>query len=146
MPWRCRQRWGLGSCKPRTIWSLQNLEDARKDSPSWTFRGSKALPTAWLWTLGLQDYERINFCTTAPTVVLCYSNPRKGAQVHLSMDSSWDASLKNWRFSCHLKTRMEEGMATHSSTLAWRIPWTEEPGQLQSMGSPRVGHNWVTKH
>ena len=35
-------------------------------------------------------------------------------------------------------------MATHSSTLAWRIPWTEEPGRLQSMGSQRVGHNWVT--
>ena len=36
-------------------------------------------------------------------------------------------------------------MATHSSTLAWRFPWTEEPGGLQSMGSPRVRHNWVTK-
>ena len=34
-----------------------------------------------------------------------------------------------------------EGMATHSSTLAWRIPWTEEPGGLQSMGSQRVGHD-----
>ena len=32
----------------------------------------------------------------------------------------------------------------HSSTLAWRIPWMEEPGRLQSMGSPRVGHNWAT--
>ena len=35
-------------------------------------------------------------------------------------------------------------MATYSSTLAWRIPQTEEPGQLQSMGSPRVGHDSVT--
>ena len=35
-------------------------------------------------------------------------------------------------------------MALHSSTLAWRIPWTEEPGRLQSMGSQRVGHDWVT--
>jgi len=35
-------------------------------------------------------------------------------------------------------------MATHSSTLAWKIPWTEEPGRLQSMRSLRVGHNWVT--
>ena len=34
-----------------------------------------------------------------------------------------------------------EGTAPHSSTLAWRIPWTEEPGGLQSMGSQRVGHN-----
>ena len=35
-------------------------------------------------------------------------------------------------------------MATHSSTLAWKIPWTEEPGRLQSMGSRRVGHDWAT--
>ena len=35
-------------------------------------------------------------------------------------------------------------MATHSSTLAWKIPWMEEPGRLQSMGSQRVGHNSVT--
>ena len=35
-------------------------------------------------------------------------------------------------------------MATHSSILAWRIPWTEEPGGLQSTGSQRVGHDWVT--
>ena len=36
---------------------------------------------------------------------------------------------------------LEEGMATHSCIVAWRIPWTEEPGGLQSMGSQRVGHN-----
>ena len=36
---------------------------------------------------------------------------------------------------------LEEGMAAHSSTLAWRIPWTEEPGRLQSIGSHRVRHN-----
>ena len=36
---------------------------------------------------------------------------------------------------------LEEEMATHSSILAWKIPWTEEPGRLQSMGSQRVGHD-----
>ena len=36
---------------------------------------------------------------------------------------------------------LERGMATHSSILAWRIPWTEEPGGLQSIGSQGVGHN-----
>ena len=39
---------------------------------------------------------------------------------------------------------LEKAMATHSSTLAWKIPWMEEPGGLQSMGSLRVGHDWVT--
>ena len=43
------------------------------------------------------------------------------------------------------KDPLEEGMATHSSILAWRIPWTEEPGRLQSWGL-KVGHNWATKH
>ena len=38
-------------------------------------------------------------------------------------------------------TTSEKAMATHSSTLAWKIPWTEEPGRLQSMGSQRVGHD-----
>ena len=38
----------------------------------------------------------------------------------------------------------EKAMAQHSSTLAWKMPWTEEPGGLQSMGSLRVGHDWVT--
>ena len=36
---------------------------------------------------------------------------------------------------------LEEGMATHSSILAWRIPWAEEPGRLQSMGLQRIGHD-----
>ena len=39
---------------------------------------------------------------------------------------------------------LEEEMATHSSILAWRIPWTEEPGRLQSMGLQKVGHDWMT--
>ena len=38
----------------------------------------------------------------------------------------------------------EEAMAPHSSTLAWKVPWTEEPGRLQSMGSRRVRHLWAT--
>ena len=39
------------------------------------------------------------------------------------------------------KDPLEKGMATHSNILAWRIAWTEEPGELQSMGSQRVGHD-----
>ena len=39
---------------------------------------------------------------------------------------------------------LETEMSTHSNTLVWRIPWTEEPGGLHSMGLQRAGHNWVT--
>ena len=41
---------------------------------------------------------------------------------------------------------LQKGMATHSSILAWRIPWTEEPGGLQSMGSQRIGHDLACTH
>ena len=41
---------------------------------------------------------------------------------------------------------LEKGMATHSNILAWKIPWTEEPDSLQSMGLQRVGHDSVTEH
>ena len=51
------------------------------------------------------------------------------------------AMRETWVRFLGWKDPLEEGTATHSSILAWRIPWTEEPGGLQSMGSQRVGHN-----
>ena len=47
--------------------------------------------------------------------------------------------------SLHWDDPLEKEMATHSSILAWEIPWTEEPGGLPSMGSQRVGHNLMTR-
>ena len=46
-----------------------------------------------------------------------------------------------WVRSLGQEDPLEKEMATHSSTLAWKIPWTKEPGRLQSMGSQRVGHD-----
>ena len=48
---------------------------------------------------------------------------------------------ETWIRSLGEDNPLEKGMATHSSILAWRIPWTEEPGGLQSIGSQTVGHN-----
>ena len=48
---------------------------------------------------------------------------------------------ETWVRSLSQEDPLEKGMATHPSILAWRIPWTEEPGELQSMGSQRVGYN-----
>ena len=48
---------------------------------------------------------------------------------------------ETWVQSLGQEDPLEKEMATHSSTLAWKIPWTEEPGRLQSMGSQRVGQN-----
>ena len=47
-----------------------------------------------------------------------------------------------WVWSLGWKDPLEEGMATHFNILAWRIPWTEEPGKLQSMGLQTVRHSW----
>ena len=49
-----------------------------------------------------------------------------------------------WKVYTYVCMYMEKAMTTHSSTLAWKIPWTEEPGRLQSMGSQRVRHDWAT--
>ena len=51
-----------------------------------------------------------------------------------AMQETW-VRYRGWEYP------LEEEMATHSSTLAWKIAWTEEPGGLQSMGSHRVGHD-----
>ena len=51
------------------------------------------------------------------------------------------AVWETWVLSLVWEDLLEEGMSTHSSILAWRIPWTEEPGRLQSMGSQRVRHD-----
>ena len=51
---------------------------------------------------------------------------------------------ETWVQSLGWEDPLEKEMAAHSSTLAWRMLWREEPGRLQSMGSQRVGHNWVT--
>ena len=54
------------------------------------------------------------------------------------------AMQETWVRSLDWEDPLEKEMATHSSILAWRIPWTEEPGGLQSTGSQRVGHDWTT--
>ena len=57
--------------------------------------------------------------------------------------SSWlEYSILLFLFSYNYAS--EKAMAPHSSTLAWKIPWTEKPGRLQSMRSLRVGHDWAT--
>ena len=53
---------------------------------------------------------------------------------------------ETWVPSLAQEDALEKGIATHSSIIDWEIPWTEEPGGLQSMGSQRVRHDWATDH
>ena len=57
------------------------------------------------------------------------------------MVNNQTAMQETWARTMDWEDSQKKGMATHSSILAWRIPWTEEPGRLQHMGLERVGHD-----
>ena len=67
---------------------------------------------------------------------LCFKNSSRGLGCTLMFEDHWRRYVGGGM--------SEKAMAPHSSTLAWKIPWAEEPGRLQSMGSRRVRHNWAT--
>ena len=86
----------------------------------------------------------------------CYMHHQKSVcdNAHLTTLISIGFSINNFSLICntpngihyHFNLHLSHSlsMAPHSSTLAWKIPWTEEPGGLQFMGSRRVGHDWAT--
>ena len=79
----------------------------------------------------------------------CLSEEIKGPICPMDFpgDSEGKVSAYNvgdWIWSLGCEDLLGKEIATHSSTLAWKIPWMEEPDRLQSMGSQRVGHNWAT--
>ena len=75
----------------------------------------------------------VGFCHNK--CIILTSNHSKFAVFKLDFRNEDDS------FNLRLYIYMEKAMAPHSSPLAWKIPWTEEPGRLQSMGSRRVGHD-----
>ena len=84
---------------------------------------------------------------------ILFLRPSKTTEISKSIKSELRASLvaqtvkrlftmrETWVPSLGREDLLEKEMAIHSSTIAWKIPWTEEPGRLQSMGSQRVGHD-----
>ena len=66
------------------------------------------------------------------------------ASLVAQMVKSLPATQETWVRSLGQEDPLKKGMATHSSILAWRIPWTEEHCGLPSMGSQRIGHDWAT--
>ena len=98
-------------------------------------------PTAWKGLrllprpLGSQvSISHSEFCSTVGKI--CVSFPLKEVDAF-----SFSFGFLNFTFLCLNIVFLEKAMAPHSCTLAWKIPWTEEPDGLQSMGSRRVGHN-----
>ena len=75
-----------------------------------------------------------------PTCFLHFFRASLVAQRIKRLRAMWETGV----WSLGREDPLEKEMATHCSILAWRIPWMEEPGGLQSMGSQRVGHDWMT--
>ena len=69
----------------------------------------------------------------------------QGASLLAQMVKNLPAMQEAWVLSLGWEDPMDENMGTHSNILAWRIPWREEPGGVQSTGWQRVGHDWATK-
>ena len=75
---------------------------------------------------------------------ICKCHSLHSASLVGSAVKNLPAMQETWVPSLGWEDLLEKETATDSSTLVWRIPWTEEPGRLQSMGSQRVGHDWAT--
>ena len=86
----------------------------------------------------------LNTIVTLPFFFFCIVTSIQGDFPVAQMVKNLPARQKTWIWSLGWKVPLEKGMAIHSSILAWRIPWTEKPGRLQSAGLQRVGHDWVT--
>ena len=98
----------------------------------------------WIQNLPNND-DRFSYCTfTTPALCLKHSFSSCLLKNDKTLFLVSPKGNENIRSRSYLGVLLEKAMAAHSSTFAWKIPWTEEPGRLQSMGSLRVGHDWVT--
>ena len=109
----------MGTSLERSLCTALSVVETLRKS-----RGNSRLVTTWIWTL----------CYLLGDNVLVASLV---AQIVKNLSALWET----WVRSLGWEDPLEEGMATHSNILPWRIPWTEEPGGLQSTGSQRVGYN-----
>ena len=78
--------------------------------------------------------------STFKAIPFCHGLAKKPSFPDGSVVKNLSAMQETWVQSLGWEDPLEQGMTTHSSTLAWTIPWTEKPGCLQSIGSHRVGH------
>ena len=104
-------------------------------SPAWLTE-SIVFDTVCLQPYCLWSYVTFPFCLMKSSWIK--------ASLVAQMVMCLPAMLETWARSSDREDPLEKEMAIHSSTLAWKIPWTEEPGRLQSMGSQRVRHDWAT--
>ena len=127
------------------IWSLVSLLFL---NPAWTSGHSWFTyywSLAWrILSITLLACEWVHLCSSLNILwhclSLCFSAFWLRSQTVKRLSTMWETRVR----SLGREDSLEKEMAIHSSTIAWKIPWTEEPGRLQSMGSQRVGHDWAT--
>ena len=116
-------------CGEPVLWSESSF--LREEMPGWENR-----PMTHPCVLSEQNRRRWTSCWD----LLMYCEASLVAQT-----VKWLSTMRvTWVRSLGQEDPLEKELAIHSSTIAWKIPWTEEPGWLQSMGSQRVGHDWAT--
>ena len=96
-------------------------------------------PFLHLWNVGNYNYPTLESTSETFSLVYCTHG---ASLVAIKNPPAMQEPREMWIQSLSREDPLEKRMATHSSTLAWRIPWTEEPGGLQSTGPQRVGHDW----
>ena len=127
--------WNLKKKKKEYKWiSLQNRKRYRcRKQTKWLPKGK--IGGGINWEIGIDTHQFSS--VQSLSLVWLFATPWTTArQASLSITNSWSL-LK-------LMSIGEKAMAPYSSTVAWKIPWMEEPGRLQSMGSLRVRHDWAT--
>ena len=130
-------------CAPKASGWVSSLgwEDPLEEGMEWTLKGSFPLGLTGLISLLSKGLWRVFSSITVQ------KHQFFGAQL-TSMVLQTVKRLSTMRetqvWSLGWEDPLEREIAIHSSTIAWKIPWTEEPGRLQSMGSQRVGHDWAT--
>ena len=103
---------------------------------------SRRRMSVWIWVhIHLFISNLCNLLWAQFTQSLCFFLSANSSKCHVDLKSCFK-NKSNFKDISSVST--EKAMAPHSSTLAWKIPWMEEPGGLQSVGSRRVGHDWVT--
>ena len=105
------------------------------------------LCSTWIPRKGIRSTKKKQYCFSHDVLLvndfedMCHDLE---ASLLAQIAKNLPAIKKTWAQSLGWEDLLEKEMASHSSTLAWRIPWTEEPGRLQSTASQRVRHDWAT--
>ena len=127
-------------------------------SQSWAPHAIQQLPTSYLLisSLTFKMMVSLNLMEHSVVALKSYESYDRTASItfYKELSSYWTSLAaqmvkplspmwETWVWALGWEDPLEKEMSIHSSTIAWKIPWTEEPGRLQSMGSQRVGHDWL---